>query len=101
MGAFPAETEIDKYVSRLIGELEVDSWAGQCCIYVCKECGDIDCGAVTVKVEKRDELILWSNFAYEYPDFFDDKQGYNPIEPARAYCFEASQLRDVLLGRPR
>jgi hypothetical protein len=101
MGAIPVEEEIDKYVSRLLGDLPPDSWAEQCCIFICPGCGDIDCGAITVKVEKHDNVIVWSDFAFEYPDFVDDTHAYEPVDPIASFCFDASHLRAVLLGRPR
>jgi hypothetical protein len=101
IGAFPSEDEEDKYVARLLGDLPPDSWAKQCCIYVCRGCGDINCGAITVKVEKRGDTVVWSGFAFEYPNYQDDKYEYEPIEPAMSYSIEARHLREVLLGRPR
>lgn len=42
-------------------------------IYVCPECGDVACGAITVKIEFVGDKIIWNNFAYENgesdPDF--------------------------------
>lgn len=34
-------------------------------LYVCNCCGDLGCGALTVKVEKIDGYFVWSDFGYE------------------------------------
>jgi hypothetical protein len=34
-------------------------------LYICPECGDIDCGAYGVQVERDCDRYVWSNFAYE------------------------------------
>ncbi len=34
-------------------------------LYVCNCCGDLGCGALTVKVEKIDGYFIWSDFGYE------------------------------------
>jgi len=34
-------------------------------IYVCKCCGDLSCGATTVKVERTEESFIWSDFRRE------------------------------------
>lgn len=34
-------------------------------LYVCNCCGDLGCGALTVKVEKIGEYFVWSDFGYE------------------------------------
>jgi hypothetical protein len=34
-------------------------------LYVCPECGDLDCGTVSVKIEKTADAFVWSDFAWE------------------------------------
>jgi hypothetical protein len=34
-------------------------------LFVCSECGDLACGAVTVRVSRNDLGIQWSDFEYE------------------------------------
>jgi hypothetical protein len=34
-------------------------------LYICPECGDLGCGAVTVKVEREGSNIVWRDFAFE------------------------------------
>jgi hypothetical protein len=34
-------------------------------IYVCPECGDLGCGAMTVSVSRDAEVITWSDFRWE------------------------------------
>ena len=45
-------------------------------LYVCNCCGDLGCGALTVKVEKIDGGIVWSDFGYEnsYEDGFSQSE---------------------------
>jgi hypothetical protein len=35
------------------------------CLYVCPECGDLGCGALTAKVGRDGDYIVWSDFAFE------------------------------------
>jgi hypothetical protein len=34
-------------------------------LFVCPECGDLACGAITVLVSRNDLVVQWSDFAYE------------------------------------
>jgi hypothetical protein len=34
-------------------------------LFVCKECGDIGCGAITVEIEKKDNSYVWKSFAWD------------------------------------
>lgn len=39
--------------------------SGRVPIYVCAECGDLGCGAVTVRVTKLDDCFVWSELSIE------------------------------------
>jgi hypothetical protein len=52
-------------------------------IYGCAECLDIGCGAFTAKIEKKEQSIIWRDFAYEngYEETdFDECKGIGPFE---------------------
>lgn len=34
-------------------------------LYVCPECGDIGCGAVTARIEREGDLVVWRDFGFE------------------------------------
>ena len=38
-------------------------------IYVCPECGDLDCGAVTARIERDGDHIVWNDIAMSSPDY--------------------------------
>lgn len=68
---------------------------GRCLLYVCPECGDIGCGALTVRIEKIGEHFVWKEFGYEnnYDDRMPLLQGYNHIGP---FFFDKHQYFHVL-----
>ncbi len=45
-------------------------------LYVCNCCGDLGCGALTVRVEKISDYFVWSEFGYEnnYEDGFSQNE---------------------------
>ncbi|MVT50074.1 hypothetical protein GPL17_06175 [Bradyrhizobium yuanmingense] len=42
-------------------------------MYVCPECGDLGCGAITARVSRSDDVVRWSDFAYENGDDSETK----------------------------
>ena len=39
--------------------------SGRTVLYVCPECGDIECGAVTISIEENADNIIWKEFGLE------------------------------------
>lgn len=48
-------------VAKYIGKTPVE----RILLYVCSDCGDIGCGALSAKIDFTDEKVIWSDFAYE------------------------------------
>ena len=52
-------------------------------IFCCPECGDITCGGITAKIQKKDQDFEWSDFAYEnnIDDQLTDRKKYLSVGP--------------------
>jgi len=87
----PGENELA--VRRLLLEEPADFPNERRSLYVCPECGDIGCGAVTVAIEKRDNSIIWRDFGFEntVEDTVDTR--FNAVGP---YVFEPVEYESVL-----
>ena len=59
----PAETV--KAVNRLLLTEPAQVPNDRRCIYVCPECGDVGCGAITAAVTKEGDSIVWKEFGHE------------------------------------
>lgn len=64
-------------------------------LYVCPECGDIGCGAITVNILDLGDRIVWRDFAYETNyGVTEEYSNIKPIEIDRQSYFQAfSKLR--------
>lgn len=84
--------EYDNYilnVFRLKEKSELSS--GRTMLYVCPECGDIDCGAITAIIKDYDDRIIWTEFGFE-TEYNGLTEKYDPvkqIEFKRAEYFDA------------
>jgi len=86
-------------IKRLLGDGEPNASEGQCTIYVCPECGDIGCGAITVRVEKTGDSVSWSNFAEQNTNYELAVQVLSPIHSLGHYTFDYKKLRLVFENR--
>jgi hypothetical protein len=52
-------------VRRLLGQDPGDAPGGRVSVYVCPECGDLGCGAVTIALTVGPDTVTWSDWGYQ------------------------------------
>ena len=52
-------------LDRLLLRAPPDLYEGRVSLYVCPECGDLGCGAVSVVIETDGSGIIWRDFAFQ------------------------------------
>lgn len=68
-------------------------------LYVCPECGDIQCGAMTVEITKTGNTYTWQNFAYEgYPG--DDLVEHLTFPEIGPFTFHAEDYEPLIERAP-
>lgn len=94
LGCWPAAPERDS-IEQLLVRRPPESPSGRVPIYVCGECGDLGCGAVTAKVERTPDGIRWSDFAFEnsYDPNMTDVESYRGAGP---FLFDESEYCRIL-----
>jgi hypothetical protein len=64
--------------------------------YVCPECGDIGCGAITGRIEEQSGGVIWSDFAFETATGIEES--FNSLGPFRfekaAYMVTIAALKN-------
>jgi hypothetical protein len=99
LGWLPQDSEqviLQQLMAERLSVLENDRYP----IYVCAECGDIGCGAVTVQIEKAQNGFVWKNFGYEndYDKSMRDLETYKNIGP---FHFKQEDYVDALRSSQR
>ena len=73
--------DYDEYILRVFRlQKKSELKSGRIMIYVCPECGDIDCGSITASIQDLGDRIVWRDFGYE-TDYGGLKEEYNDIKP--------------------
>ena len=75
---------IDEFLGLIPAELST----GRTSFYVCAECGDIGCGALTAKIDVTGEQVIWRDFGYETNYSEPDFSGFRSIGP---FVFEKTE----------
>jgi hypothetical protein len=90
--------EYDKHILNVFRLKEKSQIAsGRVMLYVCPECGDIDCGAITASIKDYGDRIIWSDFGFEtdYNGRTETYEKIQAIEFDRASYFAAfSKISD-------
>ena len=87
----------DVAIKRLLLQEPPDFPDGKTSIYVCAECGDIGCGAVSVQIEIIEGKVIWSDFLYQ--NNYDDSMSYIPkkFREFESVVFDLDEYQQLLL----
>jgi hypothetical protein len=90
------ESETLNAAERLLLKSEADLPNNRRSLFVCAECGELGCGAITVSVKRAVDSVVWSDFGYEnnYEAgvWRDDYKDVGPFD------FEFHQYESALLN---
>ena len=90
----PVPGERDKSVLRLLKELAGDLPSDRVSLYICPECGDIGCGAITAKISVAPGEIVWSEFGYE--NSYEDSVLTEPFVALGPFAFDRHEYESKL-----
>ena len=84
-----------KSVNRLLRKEPADLPNNRYSLYVCAECGELECGAVTAVIERQGDKIIWRDFGFQ--------SNANEVTPIRGYgdltfAFDPTQYYQALKG---
>lgn len=82
-------------IGQLLGETASDLQGGRVMIYVCPECGDLGCGALTVSVVRVEGRIRWQRIRYEN-DCDPGATDINSYQTIGPFEFDVEQYCDAI-----
>ena len=68
-------------VNQFLKTKDSELQTGRTMLLVCRECGDIGCGAITLEIQKNKGSYVWKNFAHENDSFELIETDFLDIEP--------------------
>ena len=61
-------------------------------VYVCPECGDLGCGALTLRITMTPSLVKWTHWGYE--NNYDEE--FVAVEDLPEATFDRAQYEETL-----
>jgi hypothetical protein len=86
----------NKLINEFLGNEKPELESGRTSFYVCPECGDIGCGAITATIEVTDNSVLWKEFGFENNSSVPDFEDYKEIGPFRFDKTDYFQIFETL-----
>lgn len=63
-------------------------------LYICPECGDIGCGAVSLVVERVGDKVIWRDFGYENDyEGIIHREGFEDVGP---FTFDRAEYEEAI-----
>jgi hypothetical protein len=88
------QEENAKAARRLVLEEPADLPHNRRTLYVCPECGDIGCGAISLVVERVGNQIIWRDFGYE--NNYEPVVHTNGFEEVGPITFDRGEYEKVI-----
>jgi hypothetical protein len=82
----PVPEEAQKSIKRLLKLIPSEFPNDRVAIYVCPECGDLGCGAISIEIVFTETLVTWRSFGYE--NNYENAVEYERYLPIGPYNFE-------------
>jgi len=97
-----AASDTLRAVDRLLLRAEADLPNDRRSLFICAECGDLGCGAVTLSIGRMGAKVLWSDLGYEKSYYENHHEEpvllYTDVGP---FEFDSSQYEAALLDAVR
>jgi hypothetical protein len=82
--------------ARLLGRVAPNLPHARTSLYVCPECGDLGCTAVSVRVEFQQATVTWKEFGYQ--NNYDGEVQLEPLSHIGPYTFPREAYERVVAG---
>jgi len=85
--------EHEASIDRLLRKSPPNMAHGRTTLYICPECADLGCGAVTLSVQREAGVIIWKDFGFQ--NNYDDAVHTDGFENVGPFTFDARQYHEL------
>ncbi len=84
-------------LKRLLLEEASDFPNGRCSVFVCGECGDLGCGAVSAHISASDNTVIWKDFGFQ--NNYESEIHFEKLRDLGPFHFDVESYRSKPLDR--
>ncbi len=81
-------------IDRLLG-MRIPDLGDRNSFYVCPECGELSCGAVSMIIERTEVYVIWRDFGFQ--NNYENKIWHEGFEDVGPFVFEAHKYQDFFV----
>jgi len=81
-------------LKRLLLEEASDFPNGRCSVFVCGECGDLGCGAVSAHISASDNTVIWKDFGFQ--NNYESEIHFEKLRDLGPFHFDVESYRSKL-----
>jgi hypothetical protein len=89
-----SDKEDTEVVRRLLLEYKTDFPDNRQSLYVCAECGDLGCGAVSAVIEETGDKIVWRDFGYQ--NDYEETIHFDNYTKVKSFTFDKVEYEKVI-----
>lgn len=80
-------------IARLLRKSPPDLAHGRTTLYICPECGDLGCGAITLLIERGPGVIIWKDFGVQ--NSYSEDVHSEGLENIGPFTFDGRQYHEL------
>jgi hypothetical protein len=81
-------------VNRLLLKEKANAPNDRRSLFICSQCGDLGCGAITLSVVREGDTVIWKNFAYE--NNYEPEIDFREYESVGPFQFDGADYERTL-----
>ena len=82
-------------INRFLRKAPADLPDGRIALYICPECGELDCGAVTMLVQREADVIVWKDFGVQ--NNYENVVHRDGLEDIGPFRFDVRQYYELFV----
>ena len=83
-------------IDRLLCRAPADFLDERISLYICPECGDLDCGAISLIIQEEEGFVVWRDFGFE--NMYEENIERESLADVGPFFFDKRRYEELFTG---